>query len=478
MVGHNICQRILSLFKGNGCHVVYSIEGKKVAYTTVPVQPSVEAVRDHLMGTKGLGIVPINSDNRCYFAALDVDDFKEASLVQSSLPIPFHVYPSKSKGVHAYLFFSESLAAGDVRTFLLSMCSLLDLSKTEAFPKQNELLPGKNGSSINLPLYGYLKTNTEADLDLIVQGMEDSKLSSVEWSVFKVKWLYGAPSCLRRGFLEPIGVGFRNEALYKLAVFFNISLRDLVDVKDILFSAKNVIKWQGWGEEEEHQCLFTIRSGLQNFVGKNCSGCRCFGKIQDERPVEMTGMFDLIEESESIVLYKSEEPLYIVRLKNGQMIKLTVDQLSSPMKLVNAVLGQINAVVRAPGNNNRLAWLVRFTNKAVIEELPNDADLHRMVMENLKTYLKATSSNSNSPLSRCFALFDTTENKHYFSFTPFHKYVVDSGCDITPSMLYYILIENDAKRSVRATVSGTQDLISIDKIVELREDPSGQEDII
>lgn len=478
----NIYQCLLDLFIGNNeGHVTYIVLNNKVKYTWVPVPPSIEAVREHLLGIKGLGIVPIDRDGLCGFAALDIDSTEEAELASLVFKnSKFCVFPSKSKGVHAYLFFLDRQKAASARTFLLSICDLLGLSNTESFPKQNELMPDKTGSPINLPLFGYLKDNLEECLIPIIDRMESLKLSNLDFSVLKTQWLYFAPTCLREGVKIPIKIGSRNEMLYKLAVYFNISLKELAQVKDILYTVKNLLKWDNWGAEEEEQSVLTIKSGLKNPVGKNCKGCRCFGKIQDERPVEMTGMFDLIEEAQSITLYRGEESLYIVKLKNGQMIQLTVEQLSSPSKLVNAVLGQINAVVKIPGNNNRLAWLVRFTKKAVIEELPNDAALHKIVMDSLRIYLKSTLTSSYSPLSKCFSFYDRDEKKHYFSFLPFHKYIVDTGCDITSSMLYYILIENNAKRASRSTVSGIQDLVCIDKLIdiELVEKENLNEDII
>lgn len=478
----NNYSRLLSLFKGNNDgHVVFNVVNSRCVYRWKPVQPSIEAVRDHLLGTQGLGIVPINQEGICFFAALDVDDIQEMGLVKSVFSNSvFNIFPSKSKGAHVYLFFSEPKKAVDVRTFLLSICALLKLNKTECFPKQNEMMSDKQGSPINLPLWGFLKENSEEDLSSIIDSMEKSILSDLHWRILKIKCLYHAPDCLRDGVLKPISIGSRNEMVYKLAVYFNISLKELVSIKDIQYTIKNILKWESWGSEEDEQSLPTIKSGLKNPVGKNCKGCRCFGKITDERPIEMTGMFDLIDEAQSITLYRGAESLYIVKLKNGQMLQLTVEQLSSPGKLINAVLGQINSVVKAPGNNNKLAWLVRFTQKAIIEELPTDAAINKIVLDSLKVYLKATSTSAYPSLSKCLSFYDYEENRHYFSFLPFHKYLIDTGCDITSSMLYYILIEHGAKRITRSTLSGILDLVCIDRIVDIERNEKNNldEDII
>ena len=111
----------------------------------------------HLEGKKGLGIVPIREDAKCYFGVIDLDDVATTPLIPPILRrygYPLIPFRSKSGGLHLYAFFREPTAARKVIDVLNTYRRTLGLPKqTEIFPKQAKLENNAMGNWINLPYY-------------------------------------------------------------------------------------------------------------------------------------------------------------------------------------------------------------------------------------------------------------------------------------------------------------------------------------
>ena len=78
----SLTERFISLFKGyNGAHGQTTVidnhrEGKKKAKSFIVREPlTLELVQDHLDGKLGVGSIPIDETNCCWFGALDIDDY-------------------------------------------------------------------------------------------------------------------------------------------------------------------------------------------------------------------------------------------------------------------------------------------------------------------------------------------------------------------------------------------------------------------
>lgn len=147
------------------------VDGQKrqASCSTVQERIAYDDYDKHLRGERGLGIIPIDEDDKCYFGAIDIDEYSgsQQSLVEliykSHLPlVPFY---SKSRGIHLFLFFREALPASTLIAFLKEIAQLLGIDRTfstetktmkatEIFPKQKSLADGSLGSWINLPYFG------------------------------------------------------------------------------------------------------------------------------------------------------------------------------------------------------------------------------------------------------------------------------------------------------------------------------------
>lgn len=124
-------------------------------------------IYDHLAGEHTIGVYPLQSDDQCYFLAVDFDeaDWRDdaRSFVQScrELSVPVALEVSRSgNGAHAWIFFASSLPARDARRLGTAIIShtcartrqLKLTSYDRLFPNQDTMPKGGFGNLIALPL--------------------------------------------------------------------------------------------------------------------------------------------------------------------------------------------------------------------------------------------------------------------------------------------------------------------------------------
>jgi hypothetical protein len=122
---------------------------------------------DHLNGKQSIGVVPITVEQKCNFAAIDIDrypcDPKQYVSMFDRYGVPFTCFRSKSGGLHAFIFFRKPELAKQVVDMLNEFKLVLGLSDTtETFPKQAFADHTAVGNWINLPYYNHLKTERYA----------------------------------------------------------------------------------------------------------------------------------------------------------------------------------------------------------------------------------------------------------------------------------------------------------------------------
>ena len=212
---------------------------------TIRTETPVDAWERHLKGKEhGLGVVPINLANECYFGAIDLDDDQADHISLAAkveeLSLPLVVCKSKSGGAHFYLFLRDPAGAKIVSEKLRLWAELLGVSNVdgrsiEIFPKQARLKPDQVGNWINLPYYGGTKHGR------VAVGPEGAFLSTAEFLAFaegrsiaaaelKV-WTMDveddrfkdAPPCLATLNAIGFGEGGRNNGLYNICVLFKLA---------------------------------------------------------------------------------------------------------------------------------------------------------------------------------------------------------------------------------------------------------------
>lgn len=126
-----------------------------------------QVIYGHLAGMHTIGVYPLLTDDTCHFLAVDFDeaewkeDAKAFADSCQELGVPVAIEISRSgKGAHAWIFFSQNVAARDARrlgTALIShTCSrtrqLKLASYDRLFPNQDVMPKGGFGNLIALPL--------------------------------------------------------------------------------------------------------------------------------------------------------------------------------------------------------------------------------------------------------------------------------------------------------------------------------------
>ena len=162
-------ERLQEIFKGlESAHGITSKteeirhDGKnEVRSKTIREPVTNELWQKHLNGEEpGLGIIPINEENKCKWGAIDIDTypFDHLKLIKKirENKFPLIVFRSKSGGAHVYCFTKQFVAASLMRQKLQLMASALGYAKAEIFPKQSKVMAerGDVGSFLNMPYHG------------------------------------------------------------------------------------------------------------------------------------------------------------------------------------------------------------------------------------------------------------------------------------------------------------------------------------
>ena len=168
-------QRLAHLFRGlTRAYGTYDLSDPKVSTKTgkvtgkaITVQKEVTPTlwNAHLNGTKGLGIVPINEENECWFGAIDIDkyplDLNQIEAKVAALNLPLLPTRTKSGGAHLYAFGKEAMPPKLLSKRLGEWAEAIGHGGVEVFPKQGSLSAADTGNWINMPYFGIQSGKTE-----------------------------------------------------------------------------------------------------------------------------------------------------------------------------------------------------------------------------------------------------------------------------------------------------------------------------
>ncbi len=216
-------------------------------YQTVSGPVTKELYQNHLLGEQSLGIVPIMEDNKCWFFAIDVDDYEPGENIHVKLArkirllgLPLLVCSTKSGGVHMYCFLKKPMSAKIARAKAYEFIRVLGLpEKTEVFPRHDE--GGK--SWINLPYFGgdrqYMGVDGETPLSLRefliaadhagVWPDEFDRRQEAEEILEEEDHSRGdeeAPPCVQRMLAQGVEEGGRDNALTQISIYLAASHPD------------------------------------------------------------------------------------------------------------------------------------------------------------------------------------------------------------------------------------------------------------
>lgn len=245
-------EKLMTLFRGSSrAHGIYTEQvdqdplKKKVKgrALTVSMAPTLKKWIQHINGECGLGIIPINEENKCWWGVLDIDGEVDHVKIQKriqALELPLVVCYSKSKSAHCFLFLESQVPAESIRSILEEMASKLGVAGCEIFPKQNALNVEKGdlGNWLNMPYFNNNRKGVllvgdelhEQELPEFLEYAYSKRLSQEDWDklIGKIQKhiedldsvLEGAPPCIQY-ILKTQGIceGNRNKLMYNIAVY-------------------------------------------------------------------------------------------------------------------------------------------------------------------------------------------------------------------------------------------------------------------
>lgn len=334
------------IFSGNsysyGQHVYsFSPKGEKEKGTNKAITGrlvTIEEYRAHLEGKIGLGIVPINSENKCKFVVIDIDVYKHdftpyiKAIERHNIPIvPFR---SKSGGYHLYIFFKEFTPVKGATALAAQLTRILGISlfvkqykkeSIEIFPKQSQMNKGDNGSWINLPYYNAAQTkqgviyngemlNFDEGMTYITQNI--TTVAQVKDLIASLPYS-DAPPCLQTLYLlNDLGENSgRNNYLFSFGVY--LKKKDENYFEQGVMSVNNLMDKPLEVKEVEQTVLSSLRKKDYQY---KCSAEPCLGfcdkKICKKREygIGEGGYFSNVIIG-NLIQYKAASPYYELEVK-------------------------------------------------------------------------------------------------------------------------------------------------------------------
>ena len=333
--------------------------------------------KQHLDGTKSIGIQPCNDNDLARFGAIDIDpkiykdlDVKYYLDIIQEKELPLIPIKSKSGGLHLYLFTKELVRAKIIKDFLEDVLFLFKLPiNTEIFPKQTKLGSDTNGNKvngnfINLPYFGKKErvaidpSGKEIPFDLFLQCVELNKVDSKQIKELSNNLIQKAlnggaeefkdgPPCLEILSKNKMKDG-RDRFLYNYMVFSKKKYSD--DWKNkVLQAGRNYfefnqtwtddhikMKIKNWEKQEKgHTCSDELLSPV--CVKSECVK-RKFGIISDKK-IDWPLMTNLIK-----VDFKPDPEYYLtVENKKGDSVSVhakDVNKLKDQKELRGLIMAQ------------------------------------------------------------------------------------------------------------------------------------------
>lgn len=216
-------EKMMAFFAGNadahGTHGVPTSNGLKweikSTAKTLREPVTLEVWRQHLEGTRPLGVVPINDEAQCWWGSIDIDEYDSdlLTMVRSAEKYPLVPCRSKSGGLHLFLFVSEPVPAGDMQAVLRAVSASIGKAGSEIFPKQSEVLAhrGDVGNWIVMPYYGdtyggklqeqvgLKKTGSTMTLQEFITLVQSKRLDATEFAALANSTRQGKVAAITKG---------------------------------------------------------------------------------------------------------------------------------------------------------------------------------------------------------------------------------------------------------------------------------------
>ena len=451
-------ERLQEIFKGlESAHGITNKteeirhDGKnEVRSKTIREPVTNELWQKHLNGEEpGLGIIPINEENKCKWGAIDIDTypFDHLKLIQKIREnnFPLIVFRSKSGGAHVYCFTKQFVAASLMRQKLQLMASALGYAKAEIFPKQSKVMAerGDVGSFLNMPYHGGDRTvkyaiddnGNSLTIEKFIKAYELIALENIELeNLFvnkkkeKVKEEFpDGPPCLntiiKNGPIVEgngdVAASGRDNGLFNIGVYVKkanpIGWEDKLEdyntekyikpplkSKDIDRIVKQLDK-----KDYDYRCK---DKPICNFCNEALCYTKQYGKGGDVRMPAI----------ESIRKYESDPPIFFVDI-NGENIEVDAPTLHDHEKFSIACMTELGTPLIPVA---KLVWrkqLASLMKNMSTLEAPDDTKVDVQLKELLTEFVSRDGKNIEDILKRKPY---TENNITYFKFKDFWSFIL------------------------------------------------------
>ena len=418
---------------------------KSYTVSQVPVHKIWE---EHLKGTDpGLGIVPINKENKCKWGCIDIDTYpfnhKKFLNLLKSKNIPIILFRSKSGGGHACLFTNDFVPAVIMRAKLKLIASALGFAKAEIFPKQDYIRVdrGDTGSFLNLPYHGedrtmrfaYDEKGEALKLNEFFEIHKEKALSLEDLKNLKIAndkegndYFKGMPPCLVTLLGDGVPNGQRNNCMYNVGVYLKKRYPDKDEWQSHMFTYNKEFMTPPLDATEINTLIESLDGKEYRYKCKDepihsfCDARKCsmkeFGVGDDGPTPEIT----------QIKKYESDPPIYFVSL-DGETVEVDDATLHDPEKFSLACMNQIGMpMMPVPKHAWRKLLIKLFNNGGKgVETIPapESSKLDVQLKEILGDFINKAPGKEMDDVLRGIAYSDR-EGSTYFQFKSFWRYLL------------------------------------------------------
>lgn len=411
-------EKFMEIFDGlKQAHGYFKIEkqaanGKNTGKAGILREPrTIKTWENHLSGKgSGLGIIPINEDNKCVWGCIDIDQYPldHKLLIQKirRLKLPLVVCRSKSGGAHCFLFTTTWVDAKDMKKALQHISASIGYGESEIFPKQIKLHldRGDVGNFLNLPYYdhenglryAFLDDGTSATLDEFIElhgqykqtPEEIIKLQTDQTTESNV--LKDGPPCLQILCKEKISQGGRNNGLFNLGVYLRKANPDTWESEILRFNMDylapplplnevNVVAKQLERKDYAYKCS---DAPINSYCNKELCRTRKFGIGASIAGASIANLRK----------YNSNPPVWFMDV-NGEPLELDTEALLNQGTFQKACMEQLNLM---PRSVQKQQWETRIStllnemkdNESAIIEVAQDASISGQFYDYLEEFCR------------------------------------------------------------------------------------------
>lgn len=453
-------ERFMRLFRGYDLrHGRFKIERQEDSgklsgrASTVDEPPTIDDFKAHLAGDTGIGVIPLTTDNRCYFAALDIDRYPvdHVEIAMALHQWPLFVTRSKSDGAHVWLFIKDGASAEVVTRFMKKLAGELGYGGCEIFPKQTRRASSADvGNWINLPFFGESRTLIAVtdpekrkwveikDPEKFVEFVEKSSdFVTQQWLEDRAPHIRGqrsdksskedfvdGPPCLER--IKEVGLseGSRNTAMFNFCVYLERKYSNQEEAENRAHVFNQTFA-DPLSAGEVKRCL---ASAYKKPVGFQCqqeplkSYCDRATCLKRTHGVGSRST-DLSFEIGGFTKYLTEPPMYAFNADGKRVVVYDVDDLTNQKKFKNHIINAVSKVMPTMAQPKFEELLQSWLDQCEEVIPPPDTDPRTLIIDAFRQFFETYTHSNRDRILSAHAWLEEETGLLWFRMNDFKKYL-------------------------------------------------------